>query len=805
MSMEMIGGWALAKFGKEFLDSAKKLIERKTKDEKEKNDSLQALERRWQDFNWGKSAERYKKHMQEIYGYIRVIGTTEPIPIGDIFTDVYILEKPQAYQRFDMTKLKNLQEEPKQLDNGKRKRGLSIVASKKGHRLYILGKPGAGKTTFMKYLVNQTIIAEELNKLPVFITLRDRDARNNKLIDFIIQQFEICNFPDAGPFIEYLFEKGHAIVLFDGLDEIPQEDNQRDKTIQALHDFSKKHLETQIVITCRVAASDYSFTEFTYIEMADFSKAQVNAYARNWFRNAPNIAKDFLKELQQEENSGVRDLGRSPLLFSMICLAYEETLTIPKRRVELYEEALDALLKKWDSSRKIRRDQNYKNLSLGHKKQMFARIAAGYFDKGIIFFSKRNIAEKIGDYLNTLPPDAENNMPDGEAILEAISAQHGILVERVRGIYSFSHLTFQEYYTAKYITDNANRGTLDQLTKHLSDTRWREVFLLTASLLHEVTPLFESMQTAAQTILINNQKLLSTQAWAIQRANSILAYRESTKRTLYWYFFLNHTLDTTLGIDISDALELIQNRELTLNLALDFGPDHALDMNFDIDNAFDRALVRDATLALDLAHAFTRILSQALDRVNVLALDPAYSIDLDLAFKRAIDLTRALDNALSLASKLAQDTLSQTRKRLDFLKADFDTTILVLLASVFCLFPQKYRLPKKRIEKLDLLLKNWKNNQTNPLHSSKNIFCPSDQASDQEWEVFKREIHNVAKELLEIKLNTVWSSEDYKTARIYLEANQLFSDCLQIARVDDREAVENMILNVPENIKQKTL
>ena len=57
----------------------------------------------------------------------------------------------------------------------------------------------------MKYLVNQTIIAGELNKLPVFVTLRDWDARDMELIDFIIQQFEICNFPDAGPFIEYLF------------------------------------------------------------------------------------------------------------------------------------------------------------------------------------------------------------------------------------------------------------------------------------------------------------------------------------------------------------------------------------------------------------------------------------------------------------------------------------------------------------------------------------------------------------------------------------------------------------------------
>ena len=437
MSGEIIGAWALNEFGKGFLSSAKELIARKTKDEKEQSDKLQAFERRWQNFNWGQSAERYKRHMQEIYGYIRVIGTTKPIPIGDIFTDVYILEKPQAYRRFEMMKLQVLQKEPEKLGYSKRERGLKIVIQDRGHRLYILGKPGAGKTTFMKYLVNQTIVADELNKLPIFVALRDWDARKTDILDFITKQFDTCNFPDARPFIKYLLESGRAIVLFDGLDEVPKEDEQRDKTVQALHDFSKKYLQTQIVITCRVAASDYSFTEFTYIEMADFSQRQVNVYAQNWFRKESKSAEEFLKELKLEENKGVRDIGSSPLLLSMICLAYEETLTIPKRRVELYEDALDALLKKWDSSRKIRRGQNgmtyYKNLSLGRKKQMFARIAAEYFEKGEVFFPKKDIAKKIESYLSKLPPDSQHNMPEGEAILETISAQHGILVERAKG------------------------------------------------------------------------------------------------------------------------------------------------------------------------------------------------------------------------------------------------------------------------------------------------------------------------------------------------------------------------------------
>jgi predicted NACHT family NTPase len=187
-----------------------------------------------------------------------------------------------------------------------------------------------------------------------------------------------------------LLEIGHAIVLFDGLDEVPEHDEQRKRTTEELQKIWRKYQKTQMIITCRVAATDYSFTEFTYIEMADFNEKQVDTYALNWFRKDTKKARTFLTELEKPENRGLPDLGHSPLLLSMICLAYDETLVIPKRRVELYEEALDALLKKWDASRNIQRDEIYKKLSLGRKRQMFARIAAEAFEKGKFFSYKDN-------------------------------------------------------------------------------------------------------------------------------------------------------------------------------------------------------------------------------------------------------------------------------------------------------------------------------------------------------------------------------------------------------------------------------
>jgi predicted NACHT family NTPase len=72
---------------------------------------------------------------------------------------------------------------------------------------------------------------------------------------------------------------------------------------------------------------------------------------------------------------------------------------------------------------------------------------------------------------------------DSEAVLKAIEAQHGLLVERARGIYSFSHLTFQEYFTARYFVESSDSQALENLSSHITGKRWREVFLLTTEML----------------------------------------------------------------------------------------------------------------------------------------------------------------------------------------------------------------------------------------------------------------------------------------------------------------------------------
>lgn len=476
------GAWFWDAYGKELLDSSISTV---------KN----VANKQWQKVEWELAAKRYRYRVNDLYSTMRMLGNPAPVSVEGIFTELYLHDKPQAFQRFDIERLRKEQKITTLfVKTGFKTEAIKTI--KENDRLFILGKPGAGKTTLLKYV---TLIAAkgEIDLVPIFISLHDWAQSGFSLIRYMEKQFEICEFPDAQVFIEEaLLKKGRAVILFDGLDEVNDESAQRQKITREIEDFSNKYWNNKYMITCRVSTTDYSFEKFIYVEVADFSSRQIEIYVRKWFANQPQKADLFLDELTKDENQGLQELAQTPILLNLLCLNFDETLYFPGRLVDLYQEAIDALLKKWDSSRNIRRDDTYRAISLTRKQQLLARIAAEFFDRKEIFFAERDLIKIIDEYLKTLP--GFQGDIDGEFILKAIEAQHGLLVERAHGIHSFSHLTFQEYFVARYILESGSDYVLLRLMDHLSERYWHEVFLMVVSLLPRADDFFRAMNSTLQ-------------------------------------------------------------------------------------------------------------------------------------------------------------------------------------------------------------------------------------------------------------------------------------------------------------------
>lgn len=560
---------------------------------------------------WNTAIGKYDNRVRELYGTIRVLGKDESVPLEGIFTDVYILDKLRAFHRFDIMQLRA---DPESMDReATRVNGLNLVKEAKNKRLFILGKPGAGKTTFLKYITLKAINGE-LNQLPVFVSLKEWADSGLELMPFLIKQFDICGLPDAGIFVEFLLKRGEAIVLFDGLDEVKQEAQQRDKMIAALRDFSNKYWETRCLITCRIAATDYSFDHFKYIELADFTDDQKRDYAAKWFRDDAAKLKLFNEEFDKPENENLREIASQPILLALLCISFDATLSFPQRRVDLYEDALEALLKKWDTSHSIKRDEIYRGLSLGRKRQMFARIAAQTFQDDEYFLPQGKLAKQIVAYMRQLPDVKAEDEIDGDAILKAIEAQHGIFTERAHRIYSFSHKTFQEYFAAKHIIEDSSGHALRGLlsVKNITDDRWREVTLLTASLLDNANIFFEEFNKSIGRLIEDECTIIQLLQWSKTQTESIQTNKRAIVVRLFYFTLaqcvsLDHVIDLSqhdgransvkllltlllaneLDMDIRNALTHIITPINPYGFLLDFFKDNAYKFDLDLDLDLD--------------------------------------------------------------------------------------------------------------------------------------------------------------------------------------------------------------------------
>lgn len=449
---------------------------------------------------WTKITEEYNSKINKLYGSTRILGSSYPMSLATLYTDIYILGEISAHRRHSIEELNKSQPDKGIDPRIQRINGVRLV--EQGHNLYILGKPGSGKTIFLKYIA---LIASKglLPRVPIFISLNEYSNSNSAdLISFIMNGFEILGVSNAHLklFTEQLLISGNAIVLVDGLDEVKAENAQRLKITHELISFFKRYNRCQFLITSRTAANEYYFEGFREVEIADFTSEQIHTFARRWFSDQKQKYQSFIHELEKPENTGLKELCSNPLLLSMLCMAFDATMRLSPHRAEIYGDAIDILLRRWDSSRSIQRDEIYRGLSSRPKIQMYSWIAVTTFEKGNYFFHRRELEKYIADFLDKLPSSRESLEVDSSLILQSMESQDSIFVERAKDIYSFVHITLHEYFVARYIVDNQARGAVKNLIQtHLDDKRWREIILLTASMLDDASEFIREMKTQINT------------------------------------------------------------------------------------------------------------------------------------------------------------------------------------------------------------------------------------------------------------------------------------------------------------------
>lgn len=371
-----------------------------------------------------------------------------------------------------------------------------LLNSNKG--IVILGKPGAGKTSIIKYsmlkLLRQERNVFENSKVyesfPIRVELHKYNTFKKKntagLIGYICQnlqeEFQI-SYVSPGA-LEKILEDFNVIIFFDGLDEI-FDCQERIDVRNDIENLDKKYELTLSIITSRFESYkevSLSVSRFNVCEVKDFEPEQIIDYVNKWY-------------FAEEENTKVRDneiagclaelakvddeLKTNPLLLSLILILYRNELELPTSKLQIYEGCTNTLVEVRDSREK-KLDFVVK---IGNKISTFSALAFWIFNKQIsqaeTILSFDDIRRFIKNYLIEKRVFDEDSSADSAALefLE-FAKLRSIFVEA-----NFTHKTFLEYFTAYYIYTNLYlKGKISEveeiITKNIDDASWSVVIEL---------------------------------------------------------------------------------------------------------------------------------------------------------------------------------------------------------------------------------------------------------------------------------------------------------------------------------------
>jgi formylglycine-generating enzyme required for sulfatase activity len=375
--------------------------------------------------------------------------------------------------------------------------------------LVILGDPGAGKTTFLKYLsvllaLDRGAEAGLNRRLPVLVPLSAYAAalaqHDVSLQTFMGDYYRSCGLDlPVDQLIGRALEQGNALVMLDGLDEV-QQLAQRTLVVQRVEeffDFQRKRgnkfiLTSRIVGYRNVRPVAEDLKECTLV---DFDSDDIMLFWEKWTQALERATKGTSTAMQLaaakekaellfvlERKPGVRQLAANPLLLTILALMMKrQGLLLPERRVQVYDQYVQTLLRHWNLSRGLDR-RVASDLDVLEMTRVLAPLALWMQESS----SGAGLVKGEALRFKLEAIYAERRVDDPEASARQLLADArdyaSLLLERSAGEFGFIHLTFQEYLAAVAVAQRGQsdlQPVVDILAKQIDDPRWREVALLT--------------------------------------------------------------------------------------------------------------------------------------------------------------------------------------------------------------------------------------------------------------------------------------------------------------------------------------
>jgi energy-coupling factor transporter ATP-binding protein EcfA2 len=361
--------------------------------------------------------------------------------------------------------------------------------------LVIIGPPGSGKTTLLKH-ITLTLVSHRKHshhnyrgkiphKLPILLFLRDhvnsiKDMPDFSLVEALNDHLRKWEQPEppAG-WIKRRLMSGRCLIMLDGLDEVAELET-RQKVVDWVQKQMAAFNQNRFLITSRpFGYRSNPLSNVATLEVRPFSYEQVERFVHQWYlaneimskqKDDPGVrmraradAKKLLQELRNAP--ALFDLTVNPLLLTMIATVHRYGGELPSNRVALYAEICEVFLGKRQKAR-----GQILELTPDQMQLVLQPLAYHLMCEGI-----RDIAPSEAQAVIEEPLAQVNSQMLPQAFLRLVENTSGLLLERENGIYSFAHLTFQEYLAASHLRE---KQLGDKLIAHVGESWWQETIRL---------------------------------------------------------------------------------------------------------------------------------------------------------------------------------------------------------------------------------------------------------------------------------------------------------------------------------------
>ena len=360
-------------------------------------------------------------------------------------------------------------------------------------RLVVLGDPGGGKTTLLRWMATAYLLRNKgddaFSKMPDTQTLPDRrwipvlircrDLGDEDLCrsftDFLTQHLrktellpETANVMCA--VILDRIARGEVLLLVDGLDEItnPQV---RMMFCQELERTAARYPKASIMVTSRIVGyRDMPYrmgSDFEHGIIAELDRGDKDLFAQRWVEvteqhqtaaEKVKRAKELLEALHS--NDRIERLTGNPMLLTTLALVKRKVSKLPNRRTKLYAEAVSVLLN-WNPS-------CYEAIEEDEAMPQLEYLAYEMCKRGV----QRLTDDEVLDLLEKLRTEYPNirvvRRREPYVFLERLEARSSILIKsgsiwqknktQDTRVWEFRHLTFQEYLAARALLDGRYPG-----------------------------------------------------------------------------------------------------------------------------------------------------------------------------------------------------------------------------------------------------------------------------------------------------------------------------------------------------------